>query len=250
MRCSLGAAICAVVVALFANTARNTVGAQAADTAAGTDLYYFGLLTRGPAWTPEQTDATRKIQEGHMANINRMAELGALKAAGPIDGDQRLRGIFIFKVKTADEARTLAASDPAIQAGRLALDLHPWIGPAGIGERFANEKKTDPAFKVKMRTYQLALLSLAPGASKAGPDEERAHDEYVATFKTRGKVAASGPTRDGGALREVLILAVDAAEAARMVASDPMVRSGKVRAELLTWWCAEHVLPDAAAHPR
>jgi hypothetical protein len=39
----------------------------------GMRIYYMGFLTRGPAWTPEQTDATRVLQEAHLANIGRLA---------------------------------------------------------------------------------------------------------------------------------------------------------------------------------
>ena len=33
---------------------------------------YLVLLKKGPQWTPEKTDATKAIQEGHMANIKRL----------------------------------------------------------------------------------------------------------------------------------------------------------------------------------
>jgi hypothetical protein len=39
----------------------------------GMRIYYMGFLTGGPAWTPEQTDATRALQEAHLANIGRLA---------------------------------------------------------------------------------------------------------------------------------------------------------------------------------
>src|SRR5262245_12763054 len=48
------------------------------------EQYQFGLLSRGPKWTAENTPEIQKIQEGHMANINRMAQLGKLIAAGPV----------------------------------------------------------------------------------------------------------------------------------------------------------------------
>jgi hypothetical protein len=39
----------------------------------GMRIYSMGFLTPGPAWTPEQTDATRALQEAHLANIGRLA---------------------------------------------------------------------------------------------------------------------------------------------------------------------------------
>lgn len=93
---------------------------------------YLAFLTRGEKWTPEKTPATEEIQKGHMANINRLAEMKKLVAAGPFGGNGRLRGIFVFRVGSLEEAKALTASDPAVQAGRLAMEIHPWMVPEGI----------------------------------------------------------------------------------------------------------------------
>ena len=93
---------------------------------------FFAFLTRGEKWTPEKTPATEEIQKGHMANINRLAEMKKLVAAGPFGDNGQLRGIFVFRVASLEEARVLTATDPAIQAGRLAMDIHPWMVPEGV----------------------------------------------------------------------------------------------------------------------
>lgn len=92
---------------------------------------YLGFLTRGAKWTPEQTPATAELQKAHLANIGRLAETGKLVVAGPFGDDGTLRGIFVFKVASIDEAKKLAETDPAVQAGRLAIDMHPWMVPEG-----------------------------------------------------------------------------------------------------------------------
>jgi uncharacterized protein YciI len=93
--------------------------------------YYFGILRRGPMWSSEQTPETGKIQEGHMAHINRTAETGKLVVAGPLSDGGDMRGILVYKVGSAEEARALAEADPAVKAGRLVVDIHPWLVPAG-----------------------------------------------------------------------------------------------------------------------
>ncbi|MDQ2975160.1 MAG: YciI family protein [Acidobacteriota bacterium] len=93
---------------------------------------YLGLLTRGAMWTPEKTPATEELQKAHMANINRLAEMKKLVVAGPFGDDGNLRGIFVFKVGSLDEAKALAETDPAVIAGRLAIEMHPWLVPEGI----------------------------------------------------------------------------------------------------------------------
>lgn len=93
---------------------------------------FLAFLTRGEKWTPEKTPVTEEIQKGHMANINRLAEMKKLVAAGPFGDNGRLRGIFVFRVASLEEAKALTATDPAVQAGRLAMDIHPWMVPEGV----------------------------------------------------------------------------------------------------------------------
>lgn len=93
---------------------------------------YLGFLTRGAKWTPEKTPATQELQKAHLANINRLAAMKKLVVAGPFGDDTSLRGIFVFRVASINEARALAETDPAVQAGRLVIDMHPWLVPEGI----------------------------------------------------------------------------------------------------------------------
>ena len=93
--------------------------------------YVFGLLVRGPKWTKEVTEETKKLQDGHMANINRLAQAGKLVLAGPFVADGDRRGVFIFKVPTVAEAQALTDTDPAVAAGRLKIELHRWSVPEG-----------------------------------------------------------------------------------------------------------------------
>lgn len=94
--------------------------------------YVMGLLRRGPnAGAGDQAERER-IQEGHMANIRKMAATGKLIVAGPFEDNDDLRGVFIFQGVTVEEARAMTDADPAIKAGRLTLELHPWFAAAGL----------------------------------------------------------------------------------------------------------------------
>src|SRR6202047_5054655 len=94
--------------------------------------YIVGFLRKGPNSTSENPPDTRKIQEGHMANIRKMAAAGKLAVAGPFTDNGDLRGIFIFKNTTMEEAKALVAADPAVKSGRLVFELHPWYSAAGL----------------------------------------------------------------------------------------------------------------------
>jgi uncharacterized protein YciI len=93
-------------------------------------VLYLGLLLRGPNWTPEETPEVMALQERHLAYIGAMAAEGKLLLAGPFLDGGHLRGVFVFRTGSLQEAQALAAADPSVQAGRLALDIHPWMVPA------------------------------------------------------------------------------------------------------------------------
>jgi uncharacterized protein len=63
-----------------------------------------------------------------------MALEGKLVLAGPFMDKQPIRGIYIFNVTTIEEAAKLTETDPAIQAGTLEMELHPWYGSAALME--------------------------------------------------------------------------------------------------------------------
>jgi uncharacterized protein YciI len=96
-------------------------------------FYVMGMLYRGPQWTPEVTEETRKLQEGHMANINKLADEKKLILAGPMAGDGDLRGIFVFDTDDLKKAQEWCDQDPAVKAGRLRVELHKWYSARGIG---------------------------------------------------------------------------------------------------------------------
>lgn len=99
----------------------------------GMHPYVMAFLKAGP--NRDQDSATAaEIQRQHLANIRRLAADGKLVLAGPFLDEGPLEGIFVFDVATLEEARTLTESDPAVRAGRLTLELHPWYGSAAVKE--------------------------------------------------------------------------------------------------------------------
>ena len=92
--------------------------------------YYLGFLKRGAKFSPEDSPERQRIQEAHLKNIGRLHEMGKLVAAGPFLEDTDLRGIFVFKTSSMEEANELTNTDPAVQAGRLRIELYEWKVPA------------------------------------------------------------------------------------------------------------------------
>ena len=93
--------------------------------------YYFGLITRGPNAGTGTQEEREKIQAAHLANIKRLHDAGKLLVAGPFADNGEWRGIFIYKCASLEEAQGLAATDPAVQAGRLKVEIHPWMTARG-----------------------------------------------------------------------------------------------------------------------
>ncbi|HYV24924.1 MAG TPA: YciI family protein [Pyrinomonadaceae bacterium] len=98
------------------------------------EAVYFGFLKKGPNRKEGDGDTPeiKKLQDDHIANIVRLANMKKMVMAGPFGDDGELRGIFVFRVASMKEAQDLAATDPMIKIDRLRIDLHPWHVPVGV----------------------------------------------------------------------------------------------------------------------
>ncbi|WP_166922089.1 YciI family protein [Flavobacterium poyangense] len=100
----------------------------------GMKKYVFCLLKSGTNTTASKEE-TKKLFEGHMSNIGKLAKEGKLVIAGPfMKNDRNYRGLYIFNVETIEEATALVATDPAIQAKLLEAELTPWYSSASLQE--------------------------------------------------------------------------------------------------------------------
>lgn len=94
--------------------------------------YYMAFLKKGPKWSPEETEETKKVQAAHLANIQKLVDEGKMILAGPFLDEWEVRGIFVYKVDSMEEAIELTKLDPAVLSGRLSLEVHPWYSAKGI----------------------------------------------------------------------------------------------------------------------
>jgi uncharacterized protein len=92
--------------------------------------YFFVLLKKGPNRDQDSITAVQ-IQKEHLQNINNLAASGKLNIAGPFLDDGELRGIFIFDSNNEEEVKRLVDNDPAVKAGRLTYEIHPWMTEKG-----------------------------------------------------------------------------------------------------------------------
>lgn len=87
---------------------------------------YMGLIKRGPTWTPDSTPKLDQLQANHLTHLRQLSEAGHLIMAGPFTDGGELRGVSVFRVESIEEAQALADADPAVKAGRLVVEIHPW----------------------------------------------------------------------------------------------------------------------------
>lgn len=99
----------------------------------GMKQYVMAFLKAGPNRDIGKEESM-ELQRAHLDNINRLAEDGKLVLAGPFMDNGELRGIYVFDVRSVEEAEALTATDPAIKAGSLVMELKPWYGSAALGK--------------------------------------------------------------------------------------------------------------------
>lgn len=80
------------------------------------------------------TDEKRRKElfAGHFANMGRLAKEGKLVLAGPFMEGGKKRGLFVFDVKTLEDAQKLVETDPTIKAGIFEVDMTKWYGSAAL----------------------------------------------------------------------------------------------------------------------
>lgn len=97
----------------------------------GMRSYVLVVLKTGPTKVPSGEKRTQMFA-GHMANIQRLANEQKLVFAGPLDGVDGWRGIFVFATPDIATAKTYVSTDPVIINGEMVAEYHKLYGSAGL----------------------------------------------------------------------------------------------------------------------
>lgn len=97
----------------------------------GMRKYVLVILRTGPNPIPKGAERDEMFK-GHFANMTRLAEQGILAVAGPLDGVDGWRGLFILAVDNIDEAKKHVATDPVIIKGEMVAEYHNHYGSAAL----------------------------------------------------------------------------------------------------------------------
>jgi uncharacterized protein YciI len=101
-------------------------------TPEGMEHYTLVLMKRGDKWNPDAPEIAEKLKQ-HRAFVEQMTAQGQIAIAGvfPPSVPGELRAVEIFRVGP-EQTATLLKDDPAIKAGLVKPELHPWITGKGV----------------------------------------------------------------------------------------------------------------------
>lgn len=97
----------------------------------GMRRYVLVILKTGPNRVPDGPERDEMFR-GHFANMNRLSDEGKLALAGPLDGVDGWRGLFVMAVPDIEEAKQLVATDPVIIKGEMVAEYHKYYGSAAL----------------------------------------------------------------------------------------------------------------------
>ena len=203
--------------------------------------FQMALLKKGPRWAETKEPERSQIFKQHLTHVLSLMDSGRAIIAGPFGDDTEIAGIYILRASSAAEARTWVDADPAVKAGLVAPEMHPWWSQ-DIFQR-ANSP-------LKMSTVYLAFLKRGPNR-KDGDDQtpeiqelQKAHLANINRLAGMKKLVAAGPFGDDSDLRGIFVFRVASLpEAEELCATDPMVKVGRLVVELHPWQVPEGVLP-------
>jgi uncharacterized protein YciI len=97
------------------------------------EAYQLVILRRPPTAPDLDAETLDRIQAEHLDYLGSLRAAGRIVTNGPVldQQDESLRGLVFYCVGSVEEARALAERDPAVAAGRLAVEAMTWWCPAG-----------------------------------------------------------------------------------------------------------------------
>ncbi|HEX6050685.1 MAG TPA: YciI family protein [Gemmatimonadaceae bacterium] len=93
--------------------------------------YYLATYIRGPKYIESESAERRELSKRHLSFIRQMIEQKKYLLAGPFADDQGPQlGLAIISAPNAVEAKRIAAADPAIIAGHMAVKVRAAMLPS------------------------------------------------------------------------------------------------------------------------
>jgi len=203
--------------------------------------FQMAIMKKGPKWATTSAEDRGRILQQHIVSVLAMLDSGKMVISGPFADDTDLAGIFILRAASTAEARTWVDADPAVKAGLMVPEMHPW---------WSEDIFKKANMPLKLNTVYLGFLKKGPNR-KEGDDKnseiqelQKAHIANIQRLAKMGKLIAAGPFGDNGDLRGIFVFRVASLrEAQDLCATDPMIKIGRLVVELHPWQVPDGVLP-------
>lgn len=116
--------------------------------------------------------------------------------------------------------------------------------PIAAQETADQDESAEPQWKLK--EYFVVFLDHGPNRDQPDSVAQELQKQHLANIDRlwkMGKAIISGPFGDGrGGL--IIMTNTTREEAEKLVAEDPMIKVGRLTAEVRSWWAAEGILPE------
>jgi uncharacterized protein len=203
--------------------------------------FQMAILKMGPKWNDTKEADRNAILKQHLGNVVSLLDSGKAIIAGPFGDHTGVAGIFIFRSSEAGEAKALVDNDPAVKAGLLVAEMHPW---------WSEDIFKKAVMPLKMSTVYLGFLKKGPNRKEGdanNPEVQQLQKDHLANINRlaeTGKLVMAGPFGDDGELRGLFVFRVSSMkEAEDLAQTDPMIKIDRLRLELHPWSVPEGVIP-------
>ena len=203
--------------------------------------FHMAILKKGPQWDATKEADRMTILKQHLANVIELLNSGKAVIAGPLGSETDLAGIFVLRAATAEEAQAMVDADPAVKAGLMVGEMHPW---------WSEDIFKKAVMPLKMQTVYLGFLKRGPNRKEGDSQTpevqalQKAHIDNINRLADTKKLVVAGPFGDNGDLRGIFVFRVGSLkEAQDLAATDPMIKIDRLRLELHPWNVPEGVIP-------
>lgn len=203
--------------------------------------FQMAIMKKGPQWDLTQEADRKAILQQHLGNVIELYNSGKAVLAGPFGDGTNLIGIFILRTASPTEAKSWIDADPAVKAGLMVGEMHPW---------WSEDIFKKPVMPLKLDVVYFGFLKKGPNRKEGDGDTpeiqelQKAHIANIVRLADMKKMVMAGPFGDDGDLRGIFVFRVASMkEAQDLAASDPMIKIDRLRIELHPWSVPEGVIP-------
>lgn len=206
-------------------TSQSASPAKAEDT-----KLFFGFFMKSDGKLPEDKDATTKLGQAHIGNLQKQFKEKKLIAAGPLqDPTKQRRGVVVLTVKDAKEIPGLFKEDPFVQMNVMTMDAKPWTAD----RKGINVEAIDPE---AIEENRIVVVT----AKRTLSAKERTElDRHVANLVKKGIGGWVGKPGEKGIY---LFQGKEDDTLKATFAESPLAKSGRVEVEIFPLWMGKGTL--------